>query len=289
MAIQGSCLCGIIRYAVDGPFTMMASCHCSMCRKHHGAPFATSAVAALAGFRWVSGEDALGRYASSEQGERAFCTTCGAVGPLLLREAGLAIVPAGELDGDPGIRVQFHMFVGSKAPWYDITDSLPRYDAFPPLFGEAAPVMRRGVAATSGETLGSCLCGEVAYEIVGTPVAMYQCHCSRCRKARAAAHGANLFYRSSDFRWTRGEAQVVDYKLPAAERFGVAFCARCGGSTPRVTPGGAIVVVPAGALDTDPGMRPLAHIFVESKAPWFDITDEIPQLADGPPPVQQRG
>ena len=81
---------------------------------------------------------------------------------------------------------------------------------------------------------------------------------------------------------------VVDYKLPAAARFGVAFCRQCGGSTPRVSAAGGVVVVPAGPLDTDPRMRPLAHIFVASKAPWFEITDTIPQLAEAPPPRPAR-
>src|SRR5688572_17400839 len=53
----GACLCGTVRYELDGPFTMMMHCHCSMCRKHHGAPFATFVAAAHSGFRWRSGED----------------------------------------------------------------------------------------------------------------------------------------------------------------------------------------------------------------------------------------
>jgi hypothetical protein len=282
MAFQGSCLCGTVRYDVDGPFTTMLSCHCSMCRKHHGAPFATYANAALAGFRWTSGERALGHYAASRYYTRSFCTTCGAVAPSLMPGEGLAFIPAGTLDGDPGIKVQGHMFVGSKAPWYDITDTLPQYETYPPSLGDVTPLQRATVHAEPGTTAGSCLCGAVAYEISGAAVAMYQCHCSRCRKGRAAAHGANLFYKTEAFRWTRGESWVVDYKLPEAARFGLAFCRQCGGSTPRVS--GGTVVVPAGPLDTDPMMRPLAHIFVASKAPWFEITDSIPQLAEAPPP-----
>ena len=284
MAIQGSCLCGTLRYEVDGPFSAMLNCHCSMCRKQHGAPVVTIAAADLAAFRWLSGEDALGYYASSPNGKRSFCTVCGSPAPFLLQEAGLALVPAGALDGDPEIRIQAHMFVGSKAPWHTISDSLPQHEAYPPEFGAAAPVPRPSVTAEPGKTLGSCLCGDIAYEISGAPVAMYQCHCSRCRRARGAAHGANMFYRLEDFTWTRGESQVVDYKLPEAVRFGVAFCRRCGGVVPRVSAANGMVVVAAAALDTDPGVRPIAHIFVASKAPWFEITDSIPQLSQGPPP-----
>jgi hypothetical protein len=96
-------------------------------------------------------------------------------------------------------------------------------------------------------------------------------------------HGANMFYKLENFRWTRGESLVVDYQLPTAKRFGVAFCRTCGASIPRVSVERGVVVVPAGALDTDPGMRPMAHIFVGSKAPWFEITDSIPQFEELPP------
>lgn len=288
MAIQGSCLCGTLRYEIDGPFTLMINCHCSMCRKHHGAPFVTFAAAPIESFRWLNGENAVDDYASSPNGTRSFCKGCGSVAPLLMTEAGLAVVFAGELDADPGIRPQAHMFVGSKAPWHTITDCLPQHQTYPPQFAGATPIERPTVAPDPEKTLGSCLCGEVAYELTGAAVAMYQCHCSRCRKGRGAAHGANLFYPLEQFQWIRGEKNVVDYKLPQAQRFGVAFCRLCGGATPRVSVQAAHVVVPAGALDTDPGMRPLAHIFVGSKAPWFEITDQIPQIEGAPPQPVRR-
>lgn len=289
MTIQGSCLCGTCRYQIEGPFTTMVNCHCSMCRKHHGAPFATFAAAPLAGFRWLAGEEALGLYRSSEHGRRWFCTVCGSVAPLSIPEADLVLVPAGTLDGDPGLRPQAHMFVASKAPWYSIGDALPQHAAYPPEFGAAPPVARPVVEAAPGTTPGSCLCGEVAYEMTGAPLMMYQCHCSRCRKARSAAHGANMFYRLDQFRWTRGAAQVVDYPLPGARHFGTAFCRLCGGATPRVALARGAFVVPAGPLDSDPGMRPMAHIFVGSKAPWFEIADALPQFPEAPPLLPVTG
>src|SRR5262245_9397533 len=91
---QGSCLCGIVRYEVAGPFNMMLHCHCSMCRKHHGTAFATFVAAPLMGFRWLSGEHNLGEYHSSEKGVRQFCRTCGAVTPTLLKNMDLAVMPA---------------------------------------------------------------------------------------------------------------------------------------------------------------------------------------------------
>lgn len=284
MATQGSCLCGALRYEVEGPFTFVMNCHCSMCRKHHGAPFATFAAAPLGGFRWLSGQETLGEYASSKNGKRLFCTVCGSVAPLLLSDWGLAVVPAGNLDGNAAIQVQAHLFVGSRAPWYSISDELPQHQEYPPDFTGATAVPRPAVTPKPGFTLGSCLCGDVAYEMNGPPMFMYQCHCSRCRRARSAAHGANVFYKLEHFHWVRGESQVVDYQLPTAKYFGVAFCRRCGGATPRVSAQRGIVVVPAGALDTDPGIRPNAHICVASKAAWVEIRDQIPQIAEMPPP-----
>jgi hypothetical protein len=278
---QASCLCGAVRYEIAAPFTMMAHCHCSMCRKHHGAPFATFAGAPFDAFHWLAGEDALGKYDSSEQGSRSFCTTCGSVGPLLMADAGFAIVPAGNLSDDPGIRPQNHMFTGSKAPWYTITDSLPQHEGFPAEYGGGTGIERPAAATREDVIAGSCLCGEVAYEL-DAPLRMVNCHCSRCRRGRSAAHTTNLFAKADDFRWTRGEALLADYKVPEARYFGVAFCTRCGGEAPRASPGRGIVVIPAGTLDTDPGMRPQMHIFVGSKAPWFEITDDLPQFAEMP-------
>jgi len=279
---RGVCLCGAVEYQFTAPFTMMMHCHCSMCRKHHGAAFATFVAAPHSAFRWVRGEDAIGTYRSSERGARSHCRQCGSVAPLLMPESGLAIAPAGNLDADPGIRPQGHMFVDSKAGWYTITDSLPQHPAVPPAFGGGMGVPRPAVEQREGVADGSCLCGEVAYE-VRKPLRMYHCHCSRCRRARGAAHTTNMFSSIGDFAFTRGEDLVTEYKVPEALRFGVAFCTSCGGKVPRVARERGTVVLPVGALDTDPGMRPQAHIFVASKAPWFDITDALPQFAEMPP------
>jgi len=129
---------------------------------------------------------------------------------------------------------------------------------------------------------GSCLCGAVAFEASGAAEFRY-CHCSRCRKSRGGAFAANMFVRPSDFRWVRGDETVVKYKLPSAQRFGNWFCAICGSPTPRLIDELGMVLIPAGALDDDPGVRAAYHIFVGSKAPWDEITDNLPQHEDYPP------
>jgi hypothetical protein len=280
MAIQGSCLCGTLRYEIDGPIDSLTHCHCSRCRKMHGAPFATHATTTPAALRWISGQDNVVSHAVAPGGPRHFCRTCGSIAPFAMR--GVAFVPAGNLEGDIGASPQAHQFAGSKAAWYEITDNLPQHAACLPQCGDGPGLPDNPRHASDDRIHGSCLCGEVAYALV-KPVAMFQCHCTRCRKARSAAHGANLFCKVEDFEWLRGEEKVTDYKLPAAKFYAVAFCSQCGASVPRVSKERGIVVVPAAGLDNDPGLRPMAHIYAASKATWFEISDQLPQFEEAPP------
>lgn len=281
--LRGSCLCGVVRFEVTGPLTMMLHCHCSRCRKAHGAPFATFATCADTDLRFVSGEDAIVAGAAPPGGPRRFCRHCGSPAPSAQPSMGLAFIPVGLLEGDPGMRPQGHLFVGSKAPWHRITDTLPQHQKYPPEFGDAPSVPdREPVKATPGHAAGSCLCGKVTYEF-SEPLGMFQCHCTRCRRARGAAHGANIFCKLGTFEWKSGQSLVVDFKLPEAKFYGVAFCRECGGKVPRVSAERGMVVIPAAGLDTDPGIRPQAHIFVGSKAPWDEITDSLQQYPEGPP------
>jgi hypothetical protein len=279
---QGVCLCGAVRYEFTEPFQAMLHCHCSMCRKHHGAAFATFVAAPTAAFHWLSGDNAVGQYQSSERGARQFCRHCGSVAPMPLPGTELTIAPAGNLEGDPGIRPQSHIFVGSKAVWYTITDDLPQHEAYSAELGGGPGITRPAVAAEPGVVKGSCLCGGVEYE-ASDPLRMYHCHCWRCRRTRSAAHTTNLFVEIERFAFTRGEELLAQYKVPDARFFAVAFCTRCGGEAPRPSKERGIVNIPAATLDTDPGIRPQAHIFVGSKAPWFDITDALPQHVEAPP------
>lgn len=279
---KGRCLCGVVNYELDRPFSAMIHCHCSMCRKHHGTGFATFVVASIAGFRLTSGEARLARYQSSPNGVRTFCGACGSAGPTTLPELGIAAAPAAAFDGDLGIKPQCHIFVGSKASWDMITDALPQYDAYPPGVS-AKEVPRPSVAPRAGITEGSCLCGAIGFEAAGAPMRMMNCHCSRCRFGRAAAHAANIFYKLDQFRWVRGDGLISEYKVPDARFHTVAFCSRCGAKVPKVSVERGLVNVPAGTLDTDPGVRAQGHIFIADKAPWFDITGSLPQFPAMPP------
>ena len=137
-------------------------------------------------------------------------------------------------------------------------------------------------APSPGCTAGSCACGQVAYKYEGEPLRMLNCHCSRCRQGRSAAHTTNIFVPLDRFRFRHGEELVRDFRLPGARFFGVAFCAACGSDVPRKSLERNAAVIPAGGLDSDPGARPSAHIYVGSKAPWYDITDGLPQFQEMP-------
>jgi hypothetical protein len=126
MGLHGSCLCGGVRYEIVGPLGEVVNCHCSMCRKATGAAFRTRAAVATSDFHWRAGADLVVRYPSSAGEERTFCRVCGATLVTLFREQpdelGLAL---GTLDDDPGVRASAHLFVASKAPWFEIDDHLP--------------------------------------------------------------------------------------------------------------------------------------------------------------------
>jgi hypothetical protein len=196
---------------------------------------------------------------------------------------GVALLPAGPLEGDLGITPQGHIFVGSRAPWHTITDTLPQHEEYPPKYAMAS-VQRPRMEARPGITEGSCLCGNVVYEVQGAPMVMQSCHCQRCRRSKGAAYATNIFYKASQFQWTRGGELVVQYKLPAARFSTSAFCRQCGAVMPRVSQERDLAVIAAGSLDTDPPMRSQRHIFTSYKASWFEITDSAPQFPEGPSP-----
>jgi len=123
----GACLCGTVRYEFDGPFEVMAHCHCSMCRKQHGTASATFAAAPMGSFRWLAGESAIVTYQSTMGGRRCFCGKCGSAVPVVENDQSLVLCPTGGLDGDLAIKLQ-GTNAGLKAAWDSIADHMHRYD-----------------------------------------------------------------------------------------------------------------------------------------------------------------
>jgi hypothetical protein len=280
--LNGSCVCGAVRWSYDTAPTVMVHCHCSICRKQHGTLFATFLSGPLTTFHWRAGTEKISTWQSSERGKRSFCSVCGSKVPGVDLDAQRVYMPAGALEGELGIRPQMHLFAGSKAPWHEIHDGLPQHDEYPPEWNaRGQPTAQRAVRA--GVTSGSCACGWVRFELEGRPLRMHHCHCGRCRHARGTAHATNVIYPLDALRVTEGAKWLVDFELPGAQFFGTTFCGRCGSALPRRSQKRGAVVVPIGSLDTDPEIHPLAHQFVASKAAWYDIHDGIPQFPEAAP------
>lgn len=275
--LHASCLCGSVTWEIEGPLQLMSHCHCSRCRKSHGAAFGTYVQGDAKTYR-LHGAEHVVRWESMPGFSRCFCRNCGSIVPGEPVD-GQIFMPAGNFHEDPGARPLAHIFVASKAPWYEITDAVARFDTYPE--GIDAPVLPdRAPLDAAGGTRGSCLCGAVSFVIEGQPLRAHNCHCSRCRRARAAAHASNLFLPIDALRFTRGQENARRYKLPDAARFAQVFCSTCGSKTPSLNPTTGFAVVPMGSLDDDPALHPQSHIFVASKAPWFEITDNLPQFAE---------
>mgnify|MGYP000916298165 FL=1 len=129
--ISGSCLCGAVRYEVADEFHAAFNCHCSRCRRATGSAFKPMAAIVFDKIRLVQGQDDLLIYGQPPGSHDLHCRHCGSFLYSYIAENGNGHVAMGTLVDAPSIRPQFHMFVGSKAPWHEITDGLPQYEGFP--------------------------------------------------------------------------------------------------------------------------------------------------------------
>jgi len=276
----GRCLCGDHRFRLEGDLVFMHHCHCGYCRKAQGSAYSTMIGVDQQGFHWEAETERIA-YQASEGFTRNSCSRCGS--PLPAGAEGMPVfVPAGLLEGDFGHRSGLHIFVGSKAPWFEIQDDLPAFDAYPPGMDVAACETRPPFDPPGG-VRGSCLCGEVRFVLDGPAIAARHCHCVRCQRARGAAHASNLVVDAKTLRFTGGEEEIREFKVPDARFFTQSFCGRCGSCMPRVDSERGIAIVPLGCLDDAPQIAPQEHIWVDSKAVWHTIEGTLPQYAQGPP------
>ena len=127
--IKGHCECRQISFEADSEITDYSHCHCSQCRRMHGAAFATFAGVKRDSFRYSSGEDALTMYKSSGNHNRYFCSVCGSNILVELTDFPDELyVSMSAIEGDPEKPEGYHIYVGSKAPWHDIHDDLKQYE-----------------------------------------------------------------------------------------------------------------------------------------------------------------
>lgn len=125
--LTGKCLCGTVAYAVADEFLYAANCHCSQCRRATGAAFKPFAGIERAKLRLMRGADSLLTFGDAS-GSDVRCRLCGSFLYSVVRDGAFVHVAMGTLIDDPTIRSTKHIFVGSKAPWFTITDDLPQYE-----------------------------------------------------------------------------------------------------------------------------------------------------------------
>ncbi|HWA45690.1 MAG TPA: GFA family protein [Hypericibacter adhaerens] len=127
--LAGKCYCGAVEYEVADAFRYAMNCHCSQCRRTTGSAFKPFAGIERAKLTVAAGADKL-LIVGEPDGHDAHCRLCGSLLYSVVREGAFVHVAMGTLTDDPGIRPSKHIFVGSKAPWFTITDDLPQHEEF---------------------------------------------------------------------------------------------------------------------------------------------------------------
>lgn len=130
--IRGSCLCKGIHYQIEQSLGPIIYCHCKRCRKSSGSAFVSSTEILRSDFKITKGQEMIARYENPGAVDRFFCQHCGsqlysqrAATPLLMR------VRLGTLDDTIQEKVRLHIFVGSKAEWYEIQDDATQHQERP--------------------------------------------------------------------------------------------------------------------------------------------------------------
>ena len=135
--IEGSCLCGAVRFAIDGRVSRLQYCHCRNCQKTSGGAFVAAVAARTGDVRWLAGEELVEMFALPVRVEpppyrAAFCRRCGAPVPIVDQARPYAVVPAGSLDGRPELVPLRHIFVSLNPRWNEISDDVPQFDQHVP-------------------------------------------------------------------------------------------------------------------------------------------------------------
>ena len=131
-AYRGSCLCGKVHYEIKQFQPQVGHCHCRMCRKFHGAAFSTLGEVSLDEFSWTEGQSVVASYVAENGTIRQFCSNCGS--SLTFQSPAYQSkeieVSLATLDDEVDLSPNAHIYVDSRACWYDITDGLPQYGEY---------------------------------------------------------------------------------------------------------------------------------------------------------------
>jgi len=130
---KGACLCGAVRFEINGEINNIVYCHCSQCRKVQGSAFAVNGNLDADKFIFTQGEELLTAYESTPGQKKYFCKQCGS--PIMSKTdtaPDKVRVRLGTIESDITERPGCHIFVGSKANWEEIGGDLPQYDEYEP-------------------------------------------------------------------------------------------------------------------------------------------------------------
>lgn len=127
---EGSCLCGQIRYSVTGEISEPTLCHCHMCQKQHGAPFGVYSDVNTADLHWISGQDQLAHYQSSETVSRSFCRNCGSTLQFLRNGRSTFGLAIGSLDTPLNSKPRLQICTSSCASWWTLQDMPTSYTEY---------------------------------------------------------------------------------------------------------------------------------------------------------------
>ncbi len=132
--LTGRCLCGQTAYQLTAEPLGFQYCHCSRCRRFTGSAHAANLFVPPEGLAWTAGGEEVGAYMLEAEPPfpTGFCRNCGSSMPAMSSTAKYWVVPAGSLDGDPGLRPARSIFWGSRAPWYECVSELEQHEELRP-------------------------------------------------------------------------------------------------------------------------------------------------------------
>jgi hypothetical protein len=131
--MRGKCLCGLVEFEVLGSVPKLLQCHCSLCRKQGGSSSNTATFVSADNFRWLTGQENISSWVKESGFRSDFCSTCGSPVPNPLRNTPNYWIPIGLFDNAKNLKVEVHLFVGSKAQWDVIASQGTHYETMPEL------------------------------------------------------------------------------------------------------------------------------------------------------------
>jgi hypothetical protein len=137
LQLSGSCLCGSISYEISGESMHFYHCHCRRCRKATGTGHASNIIMRPSSAAWTAGEQLLSYYkvSAAKRFATVFCSSCGSLMPRIAPDNSVAVIPAGTLDVDPGIKPDARIFQEFRSDWSCDSGDLPAHETYPPREG----------------------------------------------------------------------------------------------------------------------------------------------------------